>query len=151
MPLEEIPSSTTDFPSEEAGTLDGWVSLNPQIVTEDVVVLFSSGKIPGLAIVYYPKEKRVVAGMPPLIAENVELLDGKEHNIIYTFQKDGQQAFIVDNTLLAIGTYQPYQHNGITGMAVGVSENIVSEHLNNVEIKNVFDTIHFNTIRLKRQ
>src|SRR3989338_6597652 len=75
--LTEIPSasSSTDFPSEEAGTLDGWVSLNPQIVTEDVVVLFSSGKIPGLAIVYYPKEKRVVAGMPPLIAENVELLD----------------------------------------------------------------------------
>ncbi|MFH1275533.1 MAG: hypothetical protein ABIH82_00315 [Candidatus Woesearchaeota archaeon] len=123
---ETVTGTINDFPSDQAGTLNGYLQVDPNMPVENTIVLFSSAKISGLAMVYYPKQKRVVVGMPPMVADNVDLFDGKEHNVIYTFEKEGMQAFFIDKQIVVSGNYKPYSGAGITGMVIGISENIVS-------------------------
>lgn len=117
---EILEEPTNDFTSTEAGTLDGWIQTEG-FPTEGTIILFSSSKIPGLAIVYYPFEKRILAGLPPMIGESVDLIDGKNHHIIYSFEEGGQQALFIDEKVVASGNYQSYQ-NQMTGMVIGAIE-----------------------------
>ena len=96
-----------DFSSTEAGTLNGWLEVPPNTPLDDTVVLFSSTTIPGLAIIYYPPQKRIISGLPPMVAEGVNLHDGQKHNLIYTFQKNGIQALLIDGQIASSADYHP--------------------------------------------
>ena len=122
-----------DFPSTEAGTLNGWLEVPPSTPLDDTVVLFSSSSIPGLAIVYYPRQKRIISGLPPMVAEGIDLHDGGKHNVIYTFQKNGLQALLIDGKVVSSADYHPYD-NSLTGMVVGVTLGKVSPLLENLDI-----------------
>lgn len=125
-----------DFPNDQQGVFVG--QLNADYFKEpidQIVVLFISARIPGLSIMYYPYEKRLVAGTPQMVAENIALFEGSPHEIKYAFQKDGNQQLWYDGDLVAETKFQLYGQSGITGAVTGVSEAFVSEGFENVDIR----------------
>ena len=74
--------------------------------TADILMFLESETIPGLRILYNQKERKIYAGMPLLVSEEVTLLDGQIHKLIYTFDGDKkQQAVLLDGNNLASGEY----------------------------------------------
>jgi len=70
----------------------------------DQLVFLDSETIPGLKILYNQKERRIYAGIPPLVTGEITLLDGKPHKLHYTFNEK-QQTISMDGILLASGEY----------------------------------------------
>ncbi len=126
----------TDFPSTEEGTFSAWV--REQYYKEQLdplVVFFVSEKISGLSLVYYPEEQKLVAGMPPLVADGIRFFDGQAHHLAYSFQKDGEQRLYYDGKLVAVSSFVPKEKSFLTGMVTGTASNFVSEALYGVEIE----------------
>lgn len=72
----------------------------------DSLMFLDSKMIPGLIISYNQKEKRIYAGIPLLITEEVTLLDGEDHKIEYTFNRNRkQQTISLDGNVLASGEF----------------------------------------------
>ena len=70
------------------------------------LMFLDSKMIPGLKISYNQKEKRIYAGIPLLITEEVTILDGKDHKIEYTFNRNRkQQTISLDGNILASGEF----------------------------------------------
>ena len=116
IPLEK---NNPDFKSKIEGTLNGWT--DEKYYKEPIdktIVLFSSEKIPGLAVIYYPLEKRLIAGSPPMVIDNVYLFNGYKHHLGYVF-KDSQQGLFYDGQLIAASDFLPRTQNSFTGMTTG--------------------------------
>ena len=115
-----------DFNSKMEGTLSGWTDEKYyKEPIDETIVLFSSEKIPGLSVVYYPTENRLVAGSPPIIVNNIHLFNGYKHHIGYAF-KDNKQGLFYDGKLIAAADFLPRLQNGFTGMVTGSYSSEVS-------------------------
>ena len=115
-----------DFSSKMEGTLSGWTDEKYyKEPIDETIVLFSSEKIPGLSVVYYPTENRLVAGSPPIIVNNIHLFNGYKHHIGYAF-KDDKQGLFYDGKLIAAADFLPRLQNGFTGMVTGSYSSEVS-------------------------
>ncbi len=126
-PVEKSLPNGVDFMNLDEGALEGWT--REQYYKEpidEVVVLFASARIPGLAIIYYPKEERIVAGTPQMVVNGIRLFDGQTHQTAYAFARNGRQRFFYDGKMVAESDFDFYE-SGLTGMAVGAPELIVSE------------------------
>ena len=124
-----------DFPNDQQGIFIG--QLNNHYFKDPIdpiVVLFISARIPGLSMIYYPYEQRIVAGTPSMNIENVVLFDGTSHEVKYAFQKDGNQQFWYDGNLVAESRFIP-AGSSITGAVTGVDQVFVSEGFAEVEIR----------------
>lgn len=132
---QPISIETMDFPNPDEGTFSGW--LKPNYFKEPidpVVILFISAKIPGVSLMYYPKENKVIAGSPQMTAENIILFDGQKHQIVYAFKKGAQQYFFYDGSLVAGSNFKPYSPEQITGLITGVPQPQISELFYQIEI-----------------
>ena len=135
---EKAPAATmqmNDFPTAEEGTFIG--VLPEKYFKEEmdnVIILFASAKIPGLTLMYYPEQKRLVGGTPQLAAENIYLFDGQKHELKYSFKKNGPQSLFYDNKLIASGDFRPAYPLVITGLAIGFIDNHVSDAFVEVDI-----------------
>jgi hypothetical protein len=99
---EQLTNKEIDFPNTEAGTFAGFAGEKYfREPIEEVVVLFASAKIPGIAIIYYPEEKKIIAGSPQMTIENIKLFNGVRHQIAYSFKKGDKQRFYYDGNLKA--------------------------------------------------
>lgn len=116
-----------DFPSLERGRFKGILAPTYYQI-EPVVVLFSSGSIPGIALLYYPETKTLLAGSPFMQAE-VSLFDGKPHEVEYVFT-GGEQRLYYDGELFGSGAFR--EPEGSMGMAEGRQ---LSEKFERVEIE----------------
>ena len=115
-----------DFSSKMEGTLSGWTDEKYyKEPIDETIVLFSSEKIPGLSVVYYPAENKLVAGSPPIIVNNIHLFNGYKHHIGYAF-KENKQGLFYDGKLIAAADFMPRLQNGFTGMVTGSYSNEVS-------------------------
>lgn len=124
-----------DFPDTKGGTFAGWAGEQYfQDAPDEVMVLFTSSTVPGLAMIYYPYQERVVVGTPQMIIEKVPLFNGEKHLVAYSFVGGGEQKFYYDGELKASGPFELYQQNEVTGMVTGTSEAFVSELWEKVEI-----------------
>lgn len=124
-----------DFPNDQQGIFIGQLNADYfKDPIDQIVVLFVSARIPGLSIMYFPYENRLVAGTPSMNVDNIILFDGTSHEIKYAFQKDGNQQFWYDGNLVAESRFIPAK-SSITGAVVGVSDVFVSEGFERVEIK----------------
>ena len=100
-----------DFPSPDQGTAAfnfRFPETNFKVGDElaDSLMFLDSKMIPGLKISYNQKEKRIYAGIPLLITEEVIILDGKDHKIEYTFNRNRkQQTISLDGNILASGEF----------------------------------------------
>lgn len=129
-------SQPLDFPSTEEGTFSAWVQERYFKEPMDLlIVFFSSEKIPGLSFVYYPEEQKLVAGMPPLVVEQVRFFDGQAHHLAYSFQKGGEQRLYYDGQLVAASSFVPKEKSFLTGMVVGTASHVVSEALYDLKIE----------------
>lgn len=125
-----------DFPDIKGGTFTGWAG--EQYFTDapdKVMVLFASSTIPGLAMLYYPYENRIVVGTPQMTIEGIELFKGQKHMVAYSFINGGEQKFYYDGELKASSEFELQAANEITGMAVGATETVISEQFEKVEIR----------------
>lgn len=130
IPLEKI-----DFPSSEEGTFSGWVKESYfKEPIDEKVVLFSSGRIPGLVLIYYTKENKLIAGLPQMSAENIFLFNDQRHHLAYTFKEGGWQFLYYDGKQVATSEFQPYPQTEITGLATGIPPPAVSEAFQQIEI-----------------
>lgn len=123
-PVVQMP----DFPSTEQGTFTGILQPEyPQEPIDQVVLLFASSKVPGLMLIYYPYEQRLIAGTPQMIIENIVFFDGQPHQIIYSFEQGGQQVLAYDGVPMAASDFHFYGGNAFTGMTLGMPEVVISE------------------------
>lgn len=107
-----------DFGSSKEGTFVGNIKENYfKEPIDDVVTLFSSASMPGLSIIYEPESKKLIAGSPQMIAENIALFDGKKHQIAYTFKKEGGQQLYYDGLQVAQSKFE-WKSDHLTGMVV---------------------------------
>jgi len=126
-------TQTTDFPNSQEGTFSGWTQETYyQESLDETIVFFASATIPNLAIIYYPQEKKLTAGLPQMTAENLVFFDGQQHHLVYTFKQNGQQTLFYDGQEVASSAFQSSAQ--ITGLVTGTLEPKVSEALINVEI-----------------
>ena len=124
-----------DFPSTAEGTFYGQVQpLYFKESMDHIVVLFASQRITGLALIYYPYQKRLVGGTPQMVAENINLFDGVAHDIIYSFKERGKQMMLYDNQIVAASDFTLNTPNSLTGMVVGPASAVLSRSVTNVEI-----------------
>ena len=127
---------TQDFPSVEQGTFRGQLQKNYfKEPIDDIVVLFSSAKLPGMSLIYYPQEKRLAGGTPVMVAENVVLFDGVAHDIAYSFKKDGKQFLVYDGQLVGISDYQGYIPSVLNGMVIGTPITTISPSMEKIEVE----------------
>lgn len=133
---QQLTPAVIDFPNKEMGTFSGFAGEKFfKEPIDKVVILFASAKIPGLAIIYYPEEKKIMAGLPQMVIENVELFNGAKHQIAYTFKNDGKQRFYYDGNLKLETDFKILETNKATGMSVLKKNKVIlSEGLEAVEI-----------------
>lgn len=124
-----------DFPSSDEGSLIAWTkeSYFRQPV-DKIVVLFVSARLPGLALIYYPEEKRLIGGTPQMAAEGISLFDGQPHQVGYIFKAKDKQQLIYDGRLVANSPFQLYSQSQLTGMFIGAVQPTVSESIYKIEI-----------------
>src|SRR3989344_3093948 len=116
IPLEK---NNPDFKSNIEGALSGWTDEKYyKEPIDETIVLFSSEKIPGLAVIYYPLEKKLIAGSPPMVINNLSLFNGYKHHLGYIF-KESKQALFYDGQLIAASDFLPRTQNSFTGMTTG--------------------------------
>jgi hypothetical protein len=133
---EQVVIQQMDFPTTDAGTFVG--VLQKEYFKEPidkVVILFVSARIPGLSLIYYPSEKRLIGGTPQMSVDQIILFDGLHHEIKYSFEKGGQQQLFYDEQLVANAKFTPPPSDAITGMLIGVSRASVSKGLFKVEVR----------------
>lgn len=72
----------------------------------DFLLFLESETIPQLKIGYDPKEKIIRGGLPLMSTHEVNLLDGQQHDIIYTFHRaEHKQMIVLDDKVLAEGEF----------------------------------------------
>ncbi|MBU0459312.1 MAG: hypothetical protein KKH52_02005 [Nanoarchaeota archaeon] len=129
-----ISSAEIDFPDTRGGTFTGWAGENYFVdAPPEVVVLFTSATVPGLSILYYPYQERIVVGTPQMVVEGINLFNGQKHMVSYSFTNGGEQKFFYDGQLVANSAFELYGQNSFTGMAV-LEEAVVFEGFEKVEI-----------------
>jgi hypothetical protein len=134
--------SVNDFPSAEQGTAsfnfafpDADFKVGNK--TADFLIFIDSSTIPGLKIGYSIKEKKFYAGIPSLISEEIKILDGNLHNLVYVFsKKDKRQAIILDGKRIAEGEFNLESKSLITGYAIKQAWNYVESP---IDIECTFD------------
>jgi hypothetical protein len=123
-----------DFPSDKEGTFRGVLQKEYYKDSLDkIVILFASAKVPGLTILYYPDQNRIVAGSPQMSADNIVLFDGKHHELAYSFKENGDQTLYYDGNLVATSKFNPLK-NSLTGLVTGTSESFVFDGFDEFKI-----------------
>ncbi len=125
--LGQLTPKGVDFPNTKGGTLSGWAgSKYYKEPIDDVIILFASANVPGLTLLYYPNENKLVAGTPQLTVEEIKLFQGERHNLVYSFDLGKSQRIYYDGILKAESDFQLYSSE-LTGMVTGAPTAIVSE------------------------
>lgn len=133
-PIKPLTQKDLDFPNTKGGTFSGIAGTEfPEPPMKEVIVLFASVTVPGLALIYYPQENRLIAGTPQMIAEGIELFQGKKHELTYSFNKNGKQAIFYDGELKVESDFKLY-NNDLTGMITGTSEVLISDGFDEIKI-----------------
>ncbi|MFH1510840.1 MAG: hypothetical protein ABIF10_04050 [Candidatus Woesearchaeota archaeon] len=118
-PVEKVIDRTPDFIENYIGTVVFHTNEDFSNKNEGVVEFFSSRKVPGLSIRYRLSDKRLMAGLPMLVSSVETPLDGGKHMVGYTFKKDGAQALVFDNQIVASGQFTGKKDKEPLGMVVG--------------------------------
>jgi hypothetical protein len=117
---------STDFPSSKQGTVEFHFSFPDASFrvgnkTADFLIFLSSETIPGLKIGYNTQEKKIYAGIPLLISNEVTILDSQMHKLTYRFSREHKiQGLFLDDKLLIEGKFtgEIGKDNLLTGYAV---------------------------------
>ena len=120
-----VPGMDADLQNKKEGTIMWWTKPEIQIFRKfedrkEFLIMFNSENLPGLMIAYSFAEKNIVGGTPLMGTDPIEFLDGKSHQIAYTFKKGAQQVLYYDGQMQAMGDYRPTIKDQVTGAVIGV-------------------------------
>ena len=74
--------------------------------TADILMLLDSDVVNGLKLGYDTKEKKIKGGLPIMSSDEIGLIDGKKHKLVYSFhRKDKKQGIYLDGKLLVEGEF----------------------------------------------
>ncbi|MBD3164586.1 hypothetical protein GF323_05255 [Candidatus Woesearchaeota archaeon] len=102
---------SADFPNtEKAGVVFELnfpaASFKVNNKTADLLLWLDSEVIPGLKVAYDVNERKIKAGLPLISSEEVDLIDGKPHKVIYNFNRqEKNQRIYLDGKLVAEGKF----------------------------------------------
>ena len=114
---DQITDPQIDFEDSNGGTFTGIAGISyTQENPSKPMVLFVSKQVPGANLVYYPDEKKLEAGTPKMIVDNIELFQGEKHVIKYSVKNPGNQSIMIDGKLIQESHF--IQANKITGFLV---------------------------------
>ncbi len=119
----KVPDSDQSLPNVQEGTISLWTKPPVQIFDEfsdekEYLVFFSAMNMPGLRIVYNLKEKRFESGSPLLRSPPIDIFDGQNHQLVYTFRKGGQQMILLDGVKVDESEFRPIEITKVTGFAI---------------------------------
>ncbi|MBS3113274.1 hypothetical protein J4418_04280 [Candidatus Woesearchaeota archaeon] len=131
-----IPHGNFDIGNKERGTITINMDSNHynQMILEKKdrnvksLIFFSSKVMPGLEIRYNIKEQVFEAGIPPFKSTSVELLNGQQHTLAFTYQLGEKQAIYFDGQNIGYRPFVSYNRDQISGFAIkgyGTEEIIV--------------------------
>ena len=115
--------TTADFPNNEQGKMTVEFNFPDAIFNvgdqkADLLMFLDSKMVPGLKISYNQNDKKIYAGLPPLVAE-VVLMDGKGHKLVYAFHREQRKQFLLlDDKQIAEGEFTGGTAAGITGLSI---------------------------------
>ncbi|MFC1741836.1 hypothetical protein ACFL3V_04845 [Nanoarchaeota archaeon] len=118
----QVPNSHQKAPNTDQGTIVIWTKPPVEIFSQfsdarDYIIFYSATNIPGLRVVYNIKEKHFEAGAPLMSSPEVDIFDQKNHQIVYTFKKDGQQSIFLDGVKAATSDFKPIDSSKIVGFS----------------------------------
>jgi hypothetical protein len=121
----KVPNSQQEVPNEDEGTIVLWTKPPVEIFdqfsdTRDYIIFFSATNVPGLRIVYNIRDSRFEAGTPLLSSHKVDIFDGSNHQIVYTFKKGVEQAIFLDGVKVNSSDFKPLKITQITGFIIAV-------------------------------
>jgi len=134
----QVPDSRQPLPNENEGTIVLWTKPPVEIFDQfsdarDYIIFYSSTNVPGLRVVYNIKEKRFEAGSPLLESPEIDIFDGKNHQVVYTFKKDHEQAIFLDGSKVASSDFRPMRISDVTGFATLIPT-VQSADISGIEI-----------------
>ncbi|MBU2561206.1 MAG: hypothetical protein KKD17_02830 [Nanoarchaeota archaeon] len=122
----QVPDSHQPLPNEDEGTIVLWTKPPIEIFdqfsdTRDYIIFYSSTNVPGLRIVYNMKSRRFEAGTPLMESPEIDIFDSQDHQVVYTFKKDMEQALYLDGAKVASSMFKPMKISQVTGFAVALA------------------------------
>jgi len=120
-----VPDSHQPLPSTDEGTIVLWTKPPVEIFDQfsdarDYIIFFSSTNIPGLRIVYNLQTRTFEAGTPLMSSPEIDIFDGKNHQLVYTYKKGLEQAIFLDGVKVDSSGFRPMEISKVTGMAVAL-------------------------------
>ncbi|MFH1063510.1 MAG: LamG-like jellyroll fold domain-containing protein [Candidatus Woesearchaeota archaeon] len=133
-----VPNSHQPTPNENEGTLVLWTKPAVEIFDQfsdsrDYIIFFSATNIPGLRIVYNLNTKQFEAGTPLLRSPTIDIFDGQNHQLSYTFKKGTEQAIYLDGVKVASSEFRPMALPKLTAFMVNV-DSITEVDISGVEV-----------------
>ena len=119
----KVPDSDQTLPNVNEGTISLWTKPPVQIFDEftdekEYLVFFSAMNLPGLRIVYNLKEKHFESGSPLLESPPIDIFDGKNHQLVYSFKKGKNQILFLDGNKVAESEFKPLEISKVTGFVI---------------------------------
>lgn len=120
-----VPDSHQPVPNEDEGTIVLWTKPPVEIFDQfsdarDYIIFYSSTNLPGVRIVYNMKEHMFEAGSPLLRSPEIDIFDGQNHQLAYTFKKGAAQSMFLDGQLVNTSDFRPLSAAQITGFTIMV-------------------------------
>ncbi len=120
-----VPDSNQPMPNENEGTIVLWTKPPIEIFEQfddarDYIIFYSATNVPGLRIVYNIQTKRFEAGTPQLKSPEIDIFDGNNHQLVYTFNKEQGQAIYLDGVKVDESTFKPLKISQVTGFAIAL-------------------------------
>lgn len=119
----KVPDSDQSLPNVDQGTVALWTKPPVQVFDDfsdekEYLVFFSATNMPGLRIVYNLKERRFESGSPLLKSPPIDIFDGSNHQLVYTFKEGGRQAMLLDGVKVDESDFRPLKITKVTGFAI---------------------------------
>ncbi len=88
--------------------------------TADLLMFHDSETIPGLKIGYDTKQQKIYAGLPMMLSDKINIMDGKPHKLIYAFNSnEKKQIILFDGKPVAEGEFTgKTEKNPLTGFVI---------------------------------
>lgn len=121
----QVPDSSQPLPNEDEGAIVLWTKPPIEIFDQfsdarDYIIFYSSTNVPGLRIVYNIQSRRFEAGTPLMESPEIDIFDGRDHQLVYTFKKDMEQVLYLDGAKVSSSLFKPVRISQVTGFAVAI-------------------------------
>lgn len=120
-----VPDSNQPVPNTDEGTIVLWTKPPVEVFSQfsdarDYIIFFSATNVPGLRIVYNMDAKRFEAGTPLLVSQQIDIFDGQNHQVTYTYKNGVGQKIFLDGVEVASSDFKPMKISQVTGFAFAV-------------------------------